>query len=136
MSVIRLRLPKPPPGAQWCTPCAAIAKGRFVAEHMDYLKELDTDGTNDVVEVKLGTFDLGMLEVAVSMSRWLGFEQVYPMPVPVCWSHLMPVTINVTGVMPAQAGSEDMVAQQLQQMGAKVLGAPKQPRQRDSHFPG
>lgn len=136
MSLIRLILPRPPQGYIWCTACVAFYKARFVAHHQEALTELDKDGLNDLVDFKKdGTEDCGMLEIAVTESLWMNMTSVYPGPVPMCWNHAMPVQIQVTNVVPAAAGSEEVVAQQLQAMGAKVIGAPKT-RERESHFPG
>lgn len=133
MSIIRLKLPLPPAGKKFCAACAALAKGRFVQMHQAEMQRLDRDGDPaTIVDFRLTNEDIGLIETAVAQGIWPLMQQYGVLDL--CWSHLMPVTINIQSLPTARPGDEEAVAKALEEAGAPVLGR-KAGRERESHFP-
>lgn len=107
----------PPPGQLWCTVCAMICKG-------EVLSELGLDHANKIPDGHVQRFSLeaGRARTADQPARWkiepavawgvfqpfgppgFGGGGQMPLPIPLCWSHLMGVEFKAQGVLPASAG--------------------------------
>jgi len=142
VSLIRIKLPKPPPGQVWCTACAAFYKGAFIQAHAAELNAADKDGKRGIIEFKAdGTegYDSKIfLEIGVAWGLWPDASMKargYVFPVLLCWSHVEGIALMDPGALTqAPAGSEDAVATGMARMGVPVPGVPKQARERPSHF--
>lgn len=107
----------PPAGMLWCTVCAMIHKG-------EVLSELGLDHANKVPEGTVQRFSLekNLLREPGQTGRWqiepavawgvfqpfgppgFGGGGQMPLPIPLCWTHLMGVEFKQQGILPASAG--------------------------------
>lgn len=98
-------------GPQWCTVCAMIWKGEAQSALAEQIKAVPDGETK--------TFSLDKILPGASRTRmskavaWGLFQPcatppmgngLLPLPVPLCWTHLLPLEVRASSVMPASAG--------------------------------
>lgn len=109
---IMIRGPQPPhSNLGFCAVCAMLYKGHAL-EDESYQRRVAEAPENEYtwVEMPEPNYDTDGLEPAVAWGVYpplgppaAGGNGLMPLPVPLCWSHLMPIRVSASGVLPATA---------------------------------
>jgi hypothetical protein len=105
--------PKPPPGQTFCAVCAAVFKGATVqamSEETEKRVAMAGDGQQVTVDLRKAAGACPIpIDVVIAQGIYppmgppqLGGNGMMPLPVGLCWSHLMGLSLTA-GLLPASA---------------------------------
>lgn len=96
-------------GLGFCTICAMIYKGFALQEIAQQVEDAPED-QYVYIDLPEPHRDTDGLAMAVAFGLYLPFgppavggNGMMPLPVPLCWSHLMPINVSNSAVIPASA---------------------------------
>jgi hypothetical protein len=122
--------PKPPPGLTFCAVCSAVFKGsttQALKEETEKRVAMAADGQQVTVDLRKAAGACPIpLDVAIAEGIYppmgppgIGGNGMMPLPVGLCWSHLMGLSLT-TGLMPASAAQMPQAPS-----GAVLLDGPR-----------
>lgn len=104
--IIEFTGPMPPRGGQFCVICAAVWKQAALTELKDEIGQAVAGGKT-TIDLRQCTVGKQPIPLAVATGLFgpmiappLG-SGLMPFPVPLCWSHLLGLTLQESAVMPA-----------------------------------
>ncbi len=96
--------PLPPAGELFCTICAADWKSRELTRLKPRIIELQ-QGSGGTLEIRSGPIPAAVAFGIFEPLRTdpMGGQPRMPFPVPLCWSHLLAISMQETALLPADA---------------------------------